>query len=533
MNAPMIAPRVDRLRQEEAASNNFLLRTVHVVWRQRKRAGLFFVVTMTLIIIGAFVCPKAYESEAKLFVRLGRESVTLDPTATTGKVVGVHETRENEINSVLEVIQSRVILERVVDRLGPAIILDEQLPADVPRNGTPTQIPERDQREAVSSTQRRSDNTKQEKAIRRLQRMVYIKHARKSSVITVGCKAASPELAQTLVRLVLEEFRKVHLRVYRTAGSRKFFEQQSELLAEKLEKAREKLRTAKNGLGITTLGHRWKTLQELVRTNRAAAQVNASELAGVRASIASLKQSLASLPETTVAQRVVGFPNGALDRARSQLNALQLQERQLLTKYTEHHPEVVAVRQQIAEARKILQEREPHSAQSTTATNPAVQQLQVQLHTERARADSLQSKAAALRREYEQLMAQLRELNANEGRIAELGQNVELLQAAHREYSEKLEQARIDWALGEERISNVNVVQPPTYVTKAVSPKKRLIGFLGLIVAGIGSIGIAYLYEFLDRRRQLTHDVSDTIQTAEQAPDASEHFRQPAPAGAV
>ena len=52
-------------------------------------------------------CPEIYRSDAKLMVRIGRESVTLDPTATTGQVIAVGPSRESEINSEMEILKSR------------------------------------------------------------------------------------------------------------------------------------------------------------------------------------------------------------------------------------------------------------------------------------------------------------------------------------------------------------------------------------------------------------------------------------------
>ena len=75
--------------------------------------------------------PRAYRSQAKLFVRLGRENATLDPTATVGQapVVAVQQSRENEINTAVEILKSRVLTEKVVDAVGPAAILGESVPA--------------------------------------------------------------------------------------------------------------------------------------------------------------------------------------------------------------------------------------------------------------------------------------------------------------------------------------------------------------------------------------------------------------------
>jgi len=497
----MIAPANHTPSAENFES--FLPRMLRTLRRQWKRAAVFFAATMALVVIGVFVVPRSYRSEAKLFVRMGRESVTLDPTATTGKVMSVYESRENEINSVMEVIQSRVVLDRVVRRLGPEAILSGDISAvettaAVAGKSDASQFAHGDS----PGTEDTGPSKLHEKAVQRLERMVHISHAKKSAVITIGCKAGSPELAQRIVREILDGFRELHMKVNRTAGSKEFFARQVKLIDKQLAAASLELRTEKNKLGMTSIEDQRKTLQELIRENRTAAQLNAAEAAGIDSTITSLKRSLAELPATRVASKVVGLPNSALDRTRQRLNELLITERQLLTRFTVNHPDVIAVQQQIAAAKAILAKREPGDAQSTTASNPTAQQLQLRLLTEQARAKALQAKAAELKRQHAALLAQLKTLNDHEGRLTQLKQDVVRLQAAHKTYSEKFEQSRIDWALGEEQISNVNVVQPPSYVSKPVSPKKRIVLFLGLIVAAIGAVGFACLSEFLQRRKE-------------------------------
>lgn len=480
----MIAP----VKPQEPQTGHFLEKTWNILRRRWRQSAAFFAVTMALVVAGVFLVPKTYQSDAKLFVRMGRESVTLDPTATTGKVMSVYESRENEINSVLEVIRSRVILERVVDRVGAKAILAGRM------------VEEGRGQESGGSGQ--ESEKVRERAVRILERTIAISHTKKSSVINVACKAGSPELAQRIAREVLDAFRELHLKVNRTAGSREFFKGQKDLVGQQLTEATNAFRAEKNELGITTLDNRRKTLQELIRDNRTLAQKNVSELEGINSTITSLQLSLEQLPKTLVSAKVVGVPNSAADRARAQLNTLRIRERELLTRCTEYHPDVIILRQQIAAAERITNQQAPANAQSTTASNPTMQQLHLRLLTERARATSLKSKAKALTDQHAELLAEMRSLNEHEGRLTKLQQDVTRLQAAFKTYSEKYEQARIDWALGEQRISNVNVVQPPTFVTKPVAPKKRLIVALGAVVAGLGSIGFAYLLEFRARRRR-------------------------------
>ena len=160
------------------------------------------------------------------------------------------------------------------------------------------------------------------------------------------------------------------------------------------------------------------------------------------------------------------------------------------------------MRKQIQEAEQILKKEGPRAAQSTTTSHPAAVSLNPKLLIETSRIASLEARSSSLLERQQRLVRELEALNRQEGRLSELSESVALLRGNHREYAEKLEQARIDEALGEQRISNVNVVQPPTFVTKPVSPRKRLIVLLGVIVAAIASAGIALLTEYRQKSRE-------------------------------
>ena len=71
--------------------------------------------------------PRQYRSEAKLFVRIGRENVGLDATTTLGQsspVTSLPMSREEEINTVVAILESRGLLEKVVDSIGAETVLD-------------------------------------------------------------------------------------------------------------------------------------------------------------------------------------------------------------------------------------------------------------------------------------------------------------------------------------------------------------------------------------------------------------------------
>ena len=103
---------------------------------QRRKAAICFLAVTATVAIVTLLWPKSYRSEGKLLVRLGRENATLDATVTMGpdSVVAVPLSREAEINSHVEILQSRTLLEQVVDKIGPAAVLH---PGQAPRRPAP------------------------------------------------------------------------------------------------------------------------------------------------------------------------------------------------------------------------------------------------------------------------------------------------------------------------------------------------------------------------------------------------------------
>src|SRR6478672_9574144 len=101
------------------------------MWRHRRTVLSTFTVGMALTLLYLAVAPRKYRSEAKVLVRIGRESITLDPTATTGQFVAMAETRDAELHGVEELLASRATAEKIVDQFGPRVILEKRSTASV------------------------------------------------------------------------------------------------------------------------------------------------------------------------------------------------------------------------------------------------------------------------------------------------------------------------------------------------------------------------------------------------------------------
>ncbi len=419
-----------------------------------------------LIAITVFCLPRKYYSEAKLKVNPGD---TLDPTATTGQTVSYFEPRENEINSVMEVLRSRNVTDGVVQLLGAQAILHrgaipEVSDARVSKNPAPTR-----------------DHAHQQCVVL-LEKSMQVFSPKRSNVIVLRCEAESPQLAQAINAAYLAVYRHVHSSASRTHGSFEFFVEQEALLREKRQEATGKLRDAKDGLGIATLAGR-RTLLETqltdVERNLFGSQ---TEVAASRARMAKLQSQLRETSQFTETTRAENA-NPAADTMRGELYKLQMKEQEYSARYTAAHPLVQDVREQVQEMQELLDAEGRTRVQTTSALNPAWTQLEASLLNETSSLDSQLARLESLDLQKGTLRAQLTQLNTDEIRLTELQQGVELAEKSYLETAQRLEQARIQQQLAADRITNVNVFQNASYVSKAIAPKRSLLLALGLFVS--------------------------------------------------
>ncbi|HEX3599701.1 MAG TPA: hypothetical protein VHU84_06125, partial [Lacipirellulaceae bacterium] len=202
-----------------------------IFFRHRRRMALVFGSLMLITLLAIAFYPRSYTSESKLFIRVGRESVGLDPSATTGQTIMLQKTQVDEVNSALQVIVSREVLQRVVEKVGADLILqDSPAKASAAPAGDSAATWGRQISEATSwvsgrltdtlATLRLSDpGTPEEMAVRKLDSGVKAYAPKDSTVITVTYAASSPQLAHDVVEAVTNVFLDEHRKDNQTEGS--------------------------------------------------------------------------------------------------------------------------------------------------------------------------------------------------------------------------------------------------------------------------------------------------------------------------
>ncbi len=446
------------------------------LFRHWRLSALFLAVTLLSGLAYIQYWPATYRSEAKVSVRLGRDNITLDPTALTepNTVFAVPPSREDQINTVAEILKSRVMAEKVVDDLGPAVIL-----------GRP-------------ATQTPVDPRVRDRAIEHFCRSLTAVPVRKSNLITATYDARSPEIAQRALNRLIELYLDEHSRLNRSSDAYQFLNEETSRVKGHLTQAEERLRDLKNTTGLASPEGQRRLLVERAGRLEDALLTAETSLNARRAKIQQIEAERDRLPETQVTARTSGLTNEGTDSMRAQFYALKLRQHQLAAKYTDSHPLLQEVHRQVAEAAEILRREEESRVQTTVGPNKARERAHLALLTEKPILVALEAEATALRGQLAGVRSEIKLLNESERQVAALQREVELLETSYRRYAVNLEQARIDQTMETQRISSLNVVQSATPILRPVHPQRFRTALLALVVGVLGAIGLALTAERFD-----------------------------------
>lgn len=470
-----------------------------IFFRHKKKALAFSLGVVALAALVILFAPRKYRSEARLFLQVGRESVRLDPTATTGKTIALQQAgRDSEVATTMEVLNSRAIREQVVDRLTPEVVLGEAGTGQAERNRVAETVL-KPLHFVVGAIKNIDPISKREEAVIQIERNFEVDAEHESTVISLTYDAASPELAQLVMQAIVDVYRDEHVRLHQTSGSRPFFEQQRDSLERQLVEAQHALREAKNRMGVGSVESRRSTLEERLASIELSRNGTIQSISAAESRIAALKEHTAAMPER-VHTSTRSAPNTGADALRSQLYALQVQLMNLEAKYSADHPLVQSTRQQVEEARQMLGGEADSREETFVSINTNQRALLLELAQVESAKAGHEAALAELDRQLEAVLADTRKLNDDEVTIQDLERATTIAQNNFYHYAEDLEHARVDEELDRLHITNVVEAQQATLAEKPISPSKMLVGVLAMLLATAGTASLVLACEKFDSR---------------------------------
>ena len=455
--------------------------------------------------IALVVWPRDYESEAMLVIRVGRESVALDPTATAssaGQTLLIQKTRMEEVVSALGVLDSRKVMETVVEELGAKSVLDGHLPDQADREESALKkwckARVKSARTVVRNVlvgsgiqDRISDR---EKAVRELEKSVKFFSPPESAVVTIKGNAASPGMAQAIVASTTKAFVENHMQVSRTPGATKFFTEEAGELEEKLNTlvARRTDFMKENDL-MSVDANRLILQTEVVAISTDLAEAKGL-LEQAEAELAKTHASRTRLPATIVASSLER-QNENYNGMRQKLFDLEAREQRLKVSLTSGHPLRAVVAEEIDELRGIVDQEQPTTLDENTTPNPELQRIDAviqDLHTKIAGLNSLVEKK---RGQLDKKSHAVEKLLSHEKQLISMDRDIKVLTSSLDSLKIKLQDSRVIDNMGRNHISNVSVFQPATLMERPVSPNKPIVGTFALAFGSLLGLAWAFMRE--------------------------------------
>ena len=446
--------------------------------------------------------PRTYESDCKLQLNVGRESIGLDPSTTTTQTLMMQKTQEEDVNSALELLRSREIAEMVVDEIGAEAILSGYLPSEDGEKqsffkSVTSSISEFGSNMTyamLNSSGVRDIVSDRERAINRLTSTTEIFSPKKSSTMIVRSEAKSPEMAQAIARSLTSHFLNKHVNVSTTVGSLPFFIKEAEDaearmkgLQERRSKMLQTHQIASTESKNTALTTQLASIESTILNTQAQLKRTESEIEDVSNKMKDIELEVVATKQTTTDAGVSGM--------RSQLYNAELEEKRRMALYTENHPLLVQIRGQVSAGREVLDKLKNESESQSTTPNPIRLKLEEELlraKTTSVGLDALLKESLAQKEEKER---EIRELLDFEVELSQVNRDLDIARTSFVSLREKQEQARVVDNLKNKHISSIAISQPASFIEKPAQPKKILI-LAAFVMLGLGGgLGLVAIKE--------------------------------------
>jgi uncharacterized protein involved in exopolysaccharide biosynthesis len=468
---------------EQSTFTDFSLRDLlFVVFRHKIKILLFFIIVVFVSFIFVFSQPDEYFSEATILVSPGRESMTVIPTTDDQKTFNVSRNPMEGLLVEVEIFKNQSNYAELVDRIGIKTFLGEN---SIILNGI-----------SEAESLRIRDNIASY-----LYNNIAVQTKRNTSnIINISYTSESPELSNKVVSEIINIYLRKRAQVHysNSKDSNEFYDEQVKKTKADIEKIEGQLIEIKNRKNISSVENSRAVLSGRLTLIEQQKDQNNALIAESKSKIDFYKKELKKIPET-----IENVNSNDNEKNNSELSSLYQKEQELLSKYTEENILVKNVRKQIVETKNRL----VNQSKNVETSNLSYQQLKDNLSAEQTNLTALEAKNRDLNNTLSSLKRDDINLNNDELEISRLERERDVLIENYNKYNSGLEETNIDKIVQQQNISNIKIIQPPTYPREPISSKKYRNLALGIFLGFFGGLGIAIISEYFDHSTKRPEDV--------------------------
>ncbi len=445
-------------------------------------------------VVVTWLMPPRYEAHVKIMVKRERIDPVVGATQNTQLIA--EDMTEQDLNSEVELLKSRDLMEKVVSETG---------------------LHKRNKRSFLGSLLLKLSGQPQERSEEELRIMraaesmekdLTVEPLKKTKLVRLTYGSTDPRLAATVLQTLVRFYLEKHLAVHRLPGALDFFQTQTNQFRNGLSDAEAKLAQFGRTSGVVAGDLEKEITVRRLNDFEAGLQQTQAAIKETEQRIHVLEQQVDSTPARLTTQVRTADNPYVLQQMKTTLLNLELKRTELLSKFNPEYRPVQEVEAQIAQAREALEnaERNP-SREETTDRDNTHEWLVGELARARAELSTLQARLAANSEIVTTYREQVRHLNETGIQQQDLIRAAKTAEENFLLYSRKQEEARISDALDQKRIVNVSVAEEATVPGIPSSPSWPLNLALGFALACFVSVGLGFGLDYLDRSFRTPREV--------------------------
>ena len=462
------------------------------LFRRKRLLVVVFLSVLAVVVLFAALKGPSYTSHMAILVNRERLDPLVSTEATTQMITSSTPVAQEEINSEVELLKSRDVLEQVV--------LANELEKPTPGFSLGNLLhPNRTEQDRIAG------------AVKTLAKQLKIEVATKTDIIDISYSSSDPQRSYGVLKSLGEFYTAKHVAVHRPAGSYDFFAKETQRYHDELESAEAKLRNFGRQNGVAAPDVQRTNLALQVADSVGILHMAEQSVAADQERIRNDQEQMKETPQRSATAQASAAPDKLLSELNSALLAAQTKRAQLAMKYDESYPLVREADQEIAQNRTaIAQANETRYVTETTDRDPTFELLREDIARSRSDLAAQRATLAATKQSIESIQAQMVNLDQQSIAQQDLLRDAKADESNYLLYLSKREQERTTDALDNTRIANVAIAVPPAI------PVLPVYGWSLILLAAIGlamvtSIGAAYAADVMDSSFHTPAQVIDIL----------------------
>ncbi|HOJ76466.1 MAG TPA: GNVR domain-containing protein [Bacillota bacterium] len=432
--------------------------------KRRKLIIVTFLIEVLALSTISFLLPKTYEAETTLRIKQPR---SLDVSLLGSLPNGNNLNTKLQMATYAEIIRSRTVIDQVL----------EKTKAELAKN--------------YSSQD--------------LVQMITLWPIRDTELLKIKVQAGSANEAETIARVLVETFVKRITELTRTEQSnvRKFIGERLEESKLELAKAEQELEEYRRNHRVIAPSEETQAIIEQLSTMEKILNDNQIKIVSYNATLEAAQEQLANQKPELIAENTI------IEQLKSKLTLQEIELVQLLEKYTEKHPDVLALQAAIAETRERLNGEINRVVNSEASSlNPFYQNIiRTKIQTEVELAATL-AQQTAIRQLISKKEAELRSLPSKEQGLARVMREASIAQEINVMLAKRYEESRISEVM---QPNDIQVVDQPRASDQPVKPNIKLNLLIAVFLGLVSSITLAFTLDYFNKTINDANDVVDYL----------------------